>query len=149
MSKLTNLLWKIAKATKCRVSSGTSTWNIIGDYKCSFDAWKWYIPLNLNAAPNMFNCVNGGAVAMSVRCNGKCDCRDGSDEDDCVVLDKLVQYNSRVLISEAGGTAMVNFSAVVQLQDLNENAGNVLLNLGVSITWYDFRLTYLNLSPNR
>ena len=147
MSRLTNLLWKIAKATKCRVSSGTSKWDIANDYKC-VDGWQ-YIMLNLNAAPNMFNCMNGDAVAMSVRCNGKCDCRDGSDEDDCVVLDKLVQYNSRVLISEAGGTAMVNFSAVVQLQDLNENAGNVLLNLGVSITWYDFRLTYLNLSPIR
>ena len=105
--------------------------------------------LNLNAAPHMFNCVNGEAVDMTVRCNGKCDCFDCSDEDNCVVLDRLVQYNSRVLISEAGGMAMVNFSAVVQLQDLDENAGNVLLNLLVSIMWYDFRLTYLNLSPNR
>ena len=149
MSRLTNLLWKIAKATKCRVSSGTSTWDIYSDYKC-FKSYEWQkIMLNLNAAPNMFNCMNGGAVAMSVRCNAKCDCMDCSDEDDCKVLDKLVKYNSRVLSSEAGGTAMVNFSAVVQLQDLNENAGNVLLKLGVSITWYDFRLTYLNLSPNR
>jgi len=97
----------------------------------------------------MFNCKNGDALAMNLRCNGMCDCMDCSDEDLCLVLDTLVNYNPRVLISASGGIADVNFSAEGQIQDLDENSGTILLNLAVSIEWYDFRLTFLNLSPNR
>lgn len=105
--------------------------------------------LNLNSPGDNFNCFNGDCVLMWQRCNGLCDCPDCSDEDGCKVLDKLVSYNKGILTSQTGGQASVVFSTtIVGLNDIDDSAGTVSLNLAVSIQWYDFRLTYLNLNPN-
>ena len=96
-----------------------------------------------------FNCFNGDVVLMSQRCNGLCDCIDSSDEDNCKVLDNLDSYNRGILTSASGGLAAVVFSVIVAgFGDIDDNAGTVSLNLEVSIEWFDFRLNYLNLSPN-
>ena len=106
--------------------------------------------VNLNGAyDNMYNCKTGDVIAMDKRCNGKCECPDCSDEDQCKVLDNLVNYNPRVLISPTGGKAQVILSAAGELQDLDESVGTLVMNLETSIKWIDFRLTFLNLNPHR
>ena len=65
------------------------------------------------------------------------------------VLDKLVSYNKSILTSDSGGPASVVFSVVVAgFGDIDDNSGTLSLNLEVSIEWFDFRLNFLNLSPN-
>ena len=108
------------------------------------------VQVNLNSAfDGWYNCKTGDCVLMYQRCNGMCDCPDCSDEDQCVVLDKLVNYNPRVLISQTGGKAQVILSAVGGLQGLDETEGTIMVNLEMSIQWSDFRLTFLNLNPDR
>jgi hypothetical protein len=127
---------------------GTSTWTVYGDYLCTNDPFQ-DVMVNLNSATGMFDCMNGDGILMSKRCNGRCDCLDCSDEDSCKVLDTLVDYNPRILTVSSGGLAKVDISTVVtNMPDLDENMDTVTLNLIVSIQWYDFRLTFLNLSPN-
>jgi hypothetical protein len=126
---------------------GTSNWRIWGDHLCTAKEYQ-DIQLNLNSACE-FNCFNGDCALMSDRCNGLCNCPDCSDEEDCRVLDKLVSYNKGILKSLNGSRAPVVFSATVAgFGDIDDNAGAVSLNLLVSIEWYDFRLIFLNLSPN-
>jgi hypothetical protein len=126
---------------------GTSNWQICGDYLCTAKEYQ-DIQLNLNSACE-FNCFNGDCVLMSQRCNGICNCHDCSDEEGCKVLDNLVSYNKGILTSPNGSLAPVVFSATVSgLGGIDDNAGTVSLNFAVSIEWYDFRLVFLNLSPN-
>jgi len=66
------------------------------------------------------------------------------------VLGPLTNYNSELLTTATGGTATVILSAnVVALADIDDAGGTVSLNLYVAAQWFDFRLRFLNLRPDR
>ena len=130
-------------------AAGKSNWQIWGDYLCTNQESQSY-QMNLNSAGSEYNCDNGDCVYLSTRCNGMCDCTDCSDENNCKLLDTLVNYNKGLLTAKSGGLASVVFDTVVDsIGSIDDSAGLISLSLAVSIMWYDFRLIYLNLNPNK
>jgi hypothetical protein len=43
----------------------------------------WYLDGEDACKPEQFECANGQCMESSVRCNGRSECSDGSDEDGC------------------------------------------------------------------
>jgi hypothetical protein len=67
----------------------------------------------------------------------------------CKVLDDLSDYNSNVLTAASGGPAPVYFfGEIFNINNIDDKIGQVIVTLTLQIQWQDFRLNFLNLSPN-
>jgi hypothetical protein len=107
------------------------------------------VKANLNSCMRDFNCDSGDCISMTKRCNGVNDCADSSDEANCRVLDNLTDYNANVLTAASGGRASVSFFAeVLNINNIDDKAGQLSVTLTLRVRWQDFRLNFLNLNPN-
>ena len=99
-----------------------------------------------------FMCSNGLCIAVNLRCNTVADCDDQTDEQNCNIVDPPDSYLKHI--------PPVNFKSFKKPLPLNvsfiiERFVNVLdykhtvdIELKVSITWQDSRLTFNNLREN-
>ena len=98
-----------------------------------------------------FTCSDGSCVSMSVRCDGKMDCVDGTDEADCKAFVKSLGYNKLLVPPPTviGGKLRLNFSLnIIQIVEINEMQNYIQTKFGDTRIWFDSRLTFQNVKKN-
>ena len=88
---------------------------------------------------------------MELRCDGKMDCSDGTDEDECNIIVPDLGYNKFIVPPPVNGKDVleVKFSVVISdLLDIDEVAGSVNMKFQLIRDWYDPRVTFQNVKTN-
>lgn len=142
---------KIASLTdsKTLVPFGVRQWKA-HTKMCDFTDMNLYISLS-SCGDDMFTCTSGPCIELQKRCNYVFDCEDGSDEDDCGLVNipkAYVQYlpprgprNSPLPL-----TPIVTLVRVAHVDIINMV---IDVEFVVSITWRDDRLSFQHLSTSR
>ena len=113
-----------SRASESSLLLGSHFWNVQNDSdKCSMEGKRSYTTkLVLHTCnSDQFACANAFCIVMEKRCDGKEDCFDRSDEQNCEKLIRRQGYKKELApIPENGGNVSVMFSHLIRvLQVLN------------------------------
>ncbi|XP_042222801.1 uncharacterized protein LOC121867111 [Homarus americanus] len=95
-----------------------------------------------------FSCSNGDCILKEQRCNGKNDCTDFSDEDNCEMLVLPQGYRANqppVNSSEDEPIYLTSIVRILRLVDISDVRRSINVEMELELWWQDLRLTYLNL----
>ena len=84
---------------------------------------------------------------MTLRCDGKKDCLDGTDESECKSFVKSLGYNKFLVPPppRKGGKQIVYWNvSIIDIVEINEIQNFVTTKIGFTRTWFDSQLTFLN-----
>lgn len=138
--------WAASEAAHAGLLLGKTIWRLFQNRGCTAEAEENRTLSLTGCGPAEFNCDSGDCIDLDGRCDGRRDCSDGSDETDCSVLQPPVDYNRAMSPTVAQLTALVDVLNIVKLDEANSK---FRLKLRVSLEWFDDRLHFLNLRPNR
>ena len=98
---------------------------------------------------NEFTCNDATCVSMDVRCDGRSDCQDGTDEEECKVFVTSLGYNKHIVPSMDKGQLKLNLSICVkEITHIDEIAHFFKVKFDIKRTWFDKRLTFYNLKKS-
>ena len=134
-------------AAKRTLLLGPHNWTLYNDSCSNEKAYTTTLVLS-SCNEDEFTCSDAMCVTMSLRCDGKKDCEDGTDEAQCQAFIKYPEYNKFLVPSPLGhdDKLIVNMSLIIQeILGINENEGYILTKVEYKRTWYDSQLKYQNI----
>jgi hypothetical protein len=140
----------ISHASKKSLMLGTSLWTIYNDTKaCSpngtYSAWLTMTACN----DTEYTCASGNCVPMEQRCDGKRQCADGTDEQNCKIVTPAVGYDMFLTpppINPKYEFLEVNMTLnILDIIDIDQVKGLFNTKVSVRTLWHDSGLTYNNL----
>ena len=100
-----------------------------------------------------FACDDGSCLDDLFRCDDTIQCNDRSDEKDCNVLQKPKNYNVLyVPPPRPGETIPLNLEyhvVVYNLESITTEEGEARMNLEITMSWHDPRISFNNLKPGK
>ena len=103
--------------------------------------------------PDEFSCKSGSCIDVYKRCDDRKDCKDGSDEDECTLLQIPESYD-KALPPELGDDIDFPNDILVQVNVLHVDiidTVSMMVGLTVEFTlkWRDYKLNYENLQNSK
>ena len=95
-----------------------------------------------------FTCGDGQCVQMDLRCNGKTECRDGSDEQSCKMLVPSIGYNKYLIPPPQTNETFTYVDVKVRIIEtvfIDEDKKFMRLKKENKRSWYNSYLTFQNL----
>lgn len=98
-----------------------------------------------------FTCDDATCIPLFQRCDLKPDCRDGSDEKDCRLVQFPATYRSDIPPAALGSETPlpVSLHVTIESADINTSSMEMHVNYNLTMTWVDPRLEFLNLNEDR
>ena len=143
-----------SRAPHASFTLGKNQWTVFGDTSCNKEGNFYKADLKMSGCKeDEFTCYNGQCVSMQERCNQVPDCRDRSDERNCVILVLEEGYNMRVPPVEKDAMRKITPVAVnvsltlLKVVAIEEEDHSIELQIQITLEWNEIRATYQNLKP--
>ena len=139
-----------SSAPQSSILLGTHLWTIYNDTKSCSPNGTYSVWLTLSACTDeQFTCADGSCVGMEFRCDGRRQCKDGADEQECSLVTPAIGYDMFLTpppIDHNRDFLRVNMTLdILDVVNIDQVKGLFYTLVSVRTLWYDSGLTYNNL----
>lgn len=143
-------LLRTVYVSKGKYPVGRHTWEVVTEL-CTKTEGE-HVLLSLAPCPDhLFTCNSGNCIQSHLRCNLRYDCRDGSDEVDCWVIEMVDQLQSELPPTGPGSSSLsvtpsITLTRIANVDDINMA---ITLEFWLVLTWTDDRLVLRHLNEKK